>query len=190
MRRVSDSKAAVVILRGVGAVVGSYQYDMVVTVAVSLQHLIDAQHVGLVAVVAPPVAALHQYGVLTGEVGIGDGGDSLFVSAVEQFLGILHDVVPRSQRLRCLGIAFGAIIALMIQMAFVDDPVDVGGVQSSRVALAVELHRATSTFESQQQPLFERREIELHTCLTPSENLLQYVDIFKLLLVAGISLCW
>ena len=83
------------VLSGVGSIVGCHEYDMVVIVSVMLQHLVYTQHVGLMAVVAPAVAALHQYGILTGEVGISHGNNGLTVFGVELLLGILHQIVPR-----------------------------------------------------------------------------------------------
>ena len=51
---------------------GQDQDDMVVVEAVLLEHLVNAEHIGLMAVVVPTVAALHQYGILPSEVRISD----------------------------------------------------------------------------------------------------------------------
>ena len=113
---------------------------MVVVIAASLQHLVNTQHVGLVAVVAPAVAALYQDGILIGEDRVGDWGDALAVFGVELLLGILHQIVPRRQRLTSLGITRRAEITAMVDFSFIDIPVDVGRIQGGCITLAVELH--------------------------------------------------
>ena len=158
---------AVGVLRGIGNIVGADEDDVVVVVAVSLQHLVDAQHVGLVAVVLPPVAALHQHGVLVGEGRIVDGRQALVVFVVESLFGILYQIVPRCQHLTRLGTAFGTVVGLVVNVPVIDNPVDVGGVQGGGVALAVELHRSRGTLEAKQLSLFEGREVDFHTRLAP-----------------------
>ena len=151
----------------VGAVVGANQYDVVVGVAVGFQHLVDTQHVGLVAIVVPSATALHQHGVLVFQLGVVLGNDACLVFIVELLLGIVHHVVPRCQRLRCLGAALVAVVALMVESALGNKPVHIGGVERSGVALRVELYGARCAFESQQLPLFQGGEIQLHAGLAP-----------------------
>ena len=77
----------VAILRGIGHIVGADEDDMIVVVAASLQHLVDIQHIGLMAVVLPSMAALHQHSVLVGKRGIGDGSRGTAILLVELLLG-------------------------------------------------------------------------------------------------------
>ena len=138
--RVGTHGTLVAVLRCIGTFVGTDEDDMVIVVATGLQHLVDIQHVGLVAVVHPAVAALHQHGILVGEGGIGDGCCGAAILLVEILLGILYQPVPRGKGLGRLDTARAAIVALMLHMALPDHPMDVGGVERSRKALAVELH--------------------------------------------------
>lgn len=159
--------AFVGVLRCVGAVVGGDEDDVVVGVAVVFQELVDAEYVSLVAIVIPSVAALDEESVLVGERGVVDGVDGFAVVCVESFLGILHEIVPGGERLGCLRVALGAVVALVEDLATADHPVDVGCVEGCGVALAVELHGPGCSFESEQFSALEGGEIKLHAGLAP-----------------------
>ena len=137
---------------------------MIVGESATAQGLIDAEHVGLVAVVDVAVGALHEHGVLVGHRGIGKvvvGAAAGLLLEVVAGLLLVVEVEPGSGGIG--GAAAGGAEVLAVEYLAVDDlPAHVGGRGGGGVGVAVETDLAGGTDEVEQLAALHGGEIYLH----------------------------
>ena len=138
--------------------------DVVVVEAATPQGLIDAEHVGLVAVVDVAVGALHEHGVLVGsgwirEVLVGAGTGLL----AEVGVGLLLVVEVEPGGVGVGGAPAGGAEVLAVDNLVVDDlPAHVGRGGGSGVGVAVESDLAGGPDEVEQLAALQGGEVDLH----------------------------
>ena len=128
------------------------------------QGLVDAEHVGLVAVVDVAVGALHEHGILVGQCGIGEvvvGAAAGLLLEVGAGLLLVVEVEPVGGGIG--GGASGGAEVLAVQDLTVDDlPAHIGGRGGSGVGVAVEADLAGGADEVEQLAALHGGEVDLH----------------------------
>ena len=138
--------------------------DVVVVESAAPQGLVDAEHVGLVAVVDEAVGALHEHGILVGQCGIYEvvvGAAAGLLAEVGVGLLLVVKVEPGGVGVG--GAPAGGAEVLAVDDLVVDDlPAHVGRGGGGGVGVAVEGDLAGGADEVEQLAALQGGEVDLH----------------------------